>query len=222
MFKNGTNHVATQTNESNVGNALNEDSLWLTGRKEFIQGQSSLSYYNQNDFSASVVSQESGMLSGNLSIDNDLSVKSASAVPPSKSMKHRLPASTHRPRMQGLMQGLSPQIKESALVPSSSASVGSSHSGSRSVPVDMRIFREGSNTRQPAKGATSQIPGITGQSKAIFHGGSLSPQKGKHFAADLGGISPQSSVSMSPRDRDDNSTVVSLSPRHGNDMADDE
>lgn len=217
LFNHNTLHVATQTNESSVGNILNEDSLWLTDRRDFVQAQNSLSYYSQNDFSASVASQGSGMLAGNSSLDNDLSVKSTSAVPPSKSMKKGLSGFSHRPRMQGH----SSRIKETSPVPSSNASVDSSRSGGKTVPVDMRFFSETSNARQPSGGTTSRIPGITGQKKAIVYGSSTDPPKDRHFAADFGRNSPQSSVSMSPRDRDDNSTIMTVSPRHGDDMADD-
>ena len=203
LFNSHLQSVATQTNESSVGNVLNEESLWLTDRRDF-QAQNSLSYYSQNDFSASVVSQESNALAGNSSLDNDLSVKSTSAVPPSKSTRTGKFGSTHRPRLQGFSR-----MKESSPVASSSASVGSSHSGGKTVPVDMRFFSEGSsNARQPPRDLISKIPGIMGQKKAIVGN------------PDFGGRgSPQSSVSMSPRD--DNSTIMTLSPRHGEDMGDD-
>lgn len=207
LFNNHLQSVATQTNESSVGNVLNEESLWLTDRRDF-QAQNSLSYYSQNDFSNSIVSHEGNALAGNSSlVDNDLSVKSTSAVPPSKSTRKGNFGSTHRPRLQG---GFS-RMKESSPIASSSASVGSSKSGGKTVPVDMRFFSEtSSNARQPLGEFVSKIPGITGQKKAIVGN------------PDFGGRgSPQSSVSMSPRDRDDNSTIMTISPRHGDDMIDD-
>jgi hypothetical protein len=237
-------HIATQTDESSLldSAAANEESLWLTDialkrdapSPGSVGGQSSLSYYEQNNHSSTPVGlYGSGMVGdgGSSIVEHELSVKSTSAVPPSHSSpsgSKMKSGSMHRPRMQGFSSlrgagsgagsGAGAGAGAGAEVPSSGASVGSSHSGgNRTVPVDMRMYVN--NGRSSGSGGFTKISGITGQKKAIVSNSGSGSFDMKQ------GASPQSSVSMSPRGGgsssldDDNSTIFTASPR-GQDIDD--
>ena len=218
--------IATQTDESSLGNVLHEESLWLTDAKHQAAGPSFSQFsVGQNESVASYNSGAGVAAGGSSSSIDHLSVKSASAVPPPRN-------SSKKGRGPGLSLGRTRMQAMAAASEVVSVSSGTSKS-SKSIPLDMRYINDKQNSRPPRANESSFIPGITGRKKPIT--ASDSPQaspkairhrdKGLGFDA-VGGISPQSSVSMSPRgiggENEGGSTIFYVSPRFDDEALEEE